>query len=78
MGIMEYHMNEALQKQFIRLVSRLEPENLTCDGECSRTQVRARLSAIRSEWRTLEKEAGRKVSEEEINKLWIDGICACR
>lgn len=54
-----------LKARFIGLAARLSPENLSCDGELSKSQIKARLSAIRKEWTALEKQAGRKVSEDE-------------
>lgn len=54
-----------IKKQFDRLLCRLSPENLHCDGECSAREVRSRLAQIRREWHDLEKLAGRTVSEDE-------------
>lgn len=54
-----------LKARFVGLAARLSPENLTCDGELSRSQAKARLSVIRREWAELEKQAGRKVTEDE-------------
>ncbi len=56
-----------LMKKFRSLACRLSPENLSCDGECSRTEVRRRRAVIMREWRILEKLIGRKVSESEID-----------
>ena len=63
-----------LQRKFVALTVRLEPENLTCDGECTRTQVRARWRAIQREWHTLEAQAGRKVSQAEVDNWWLASI----
>ena len=43
----------------------MSPENLTCDGECSRSEVARRAAALRAKLRALEAEIGRKVSEDE-------------
>lgn len=43
----------------------LSPENLTCDGELSRAQVRRKAANLRGQLRALEVELGRKVSEFE-------------
>lgn len=59
-------MNETLFKKFEALTCRLSPENLTCDGECSRSEVNQRYQQIMREWRALEKEVGRAVMVEEI------------
>lgn len=60
-----------LKKKFIDLAFRLEPENLTCDGEYhTKAAIRARYAAIKREWKAAEKEAGRKVEEAEAVQ-WI-------
>lgn len=56
---------------FFQLSGELSPENLSSDGEASASQVRAKLSDIRATWRELEKIAGRKFSEDEIETLSI-------
>ena len=53
------------------LCGELEPENLSCDGECSMTQIRARQRAIRGEWKEIEKKLGRKVSHDEACDHWL-------
>lgn len=63
---MNQPLSPALFARFDALSCRLSPENLTCDGECSPAEVRQRFAAIRREWAALEKEAGRKVTETEI------------
>jgi hypothetical protein len=50
---------------FGRLTNRLSPENLHCDGEISRAQAMKRKKQILQEWDALEKQVGRKVTEEE-------------
>jgi hypothetical protein len=52
-----------IMEYFERLRCDLSPENLTCDGECSSGQVRARLREIRACWKELEAKLGRKVAE---------------
>jgi hypothetical protein len=52
--------------QFIRLSVQLSPENLTMDGELSRSQVQKRTSALHAQWKALEKAIGRKVTEDEV------------
>lgn len=49
-----------------RIACDLSPENLTCDGELSRSAVRAKASALRAEWKEVEKILGRKVTEDEV------------
>ena len=57
--------NELLNK-FIQVAGDLSPENLTCDGELSPAQVSRKHKELMSEWRELEREAGRKVTEDEV------------
>lgn len=52
--------------RFLTLATDLSPENLSCDGELSEREVSKRRSHLMNRWRELEKEAGRKVSEDEI------------
>lgn len=61
-------MNNDLKKKFINLVFRLSPENLYCDGELTRAQAHARHRQIMREWKDLEKEAGRSVSQSEAEQ----------
>jgi len=63
---------KGLQQKFEVLVSELSPENLCCDGELSNQQVVHKLEGIRVEWQQLERLAGRRVSESEIEQLWVD------
>ena len=60
-----------LMDAFDHLSAELSPENLSCDGELSRTSINARLRAIRGEWKELERKLGRKVTEGEIEfNMW--------
>ena len=59
----------ALFPAFDSLICRLSPENLSCDGEISRTQINRRLADIRREWKVLEKQFGRKVTEAEVETI---------
>lgn len=63
---MKLTKNHPLFNNFIHLSCRLSPENLTCDGECSRTEVQARHRKIMAEWRALETKAGFKVTEDDV------------
>jgi hypothetical protein len=58
-------LTPAIKRAFAGHLNALSPENLTCGGECSPAEVRARASRIRSDWRVLEGRVGRTVSEEE-------------
>lgn len=55
-----------LFEAFENLTCALSPENLSCDGELSRTQINRRLAEIRRDWKALEKKAGVKVSQDDI------------
>jgi hypothetical protein len=55
-----------LFETFIRLTCALSPENLTCDGECSRSEVRARHASLMREWRNAEKKFGGPVTESDV------------
>lgn len=56
---------------FSKLCSELSPENLMCDGEISMSAARKKASALRAEWKQVEKSLGRKVSEGEAESWWI-------
>lgn len=43
----------------------LSPENLSCDGECSRSEVNRRAASLRADLRRLFAEIGREVTESE-------------
>lgn len=55
-----------IMKQFFGLANQLSPENLSCDGECSRSQVQVRYRQIMREWQKLERRVGRRVTQEEV------------
>jgi hypothetical protein len=52
----------------VDLAIKLSPENLTCDGELSKSQVQIRLRQIRAEWKQLEKQLRRSITESEV---WV-------
>lgn len=62
---------EELMSALDVLCGELSPENISCDGELSRTAIRKRASAIRAEWKEIERKLGRKVSEEEAENHWM-------
>jgi len=57
---------EAREALFEQLASDLSPENLHCDGECTRAQVAQRLAYYNACWSQLEELHGRKVSVDEV------------
>jgi hypothetical protein len=56
------------------LCGELSPENLSCDGELSRTAINQKLHAIMGEWKEIENKLGRKVSEDEVEIYWISKL----
>ena len=50
------------------IVSRLSPENLRCDGEASRAQVKAKSIALNQQWRRIEQRIGRAVSKGAVEE----------
>jgi hypothetical protein len=58
-------MTEEQKGKFLAMAGELSPENLTCDGESSKYAMNQRLRGIQRRWKALEKEVGRKVSENE-------------
>jgi hypothetical protein len=54
-----------IREDILRCYYQLSPENLTCDGELNKTQIRAKHSKLNKELKSLFKEYGRMVSEEE-------------
>lgn len=63
-------LTKELKSKFCELAGRLSPENLSCDGELSRSKVAARQKAIMREWAALEKAAGCEVTEDETWGWW--------
>jgi hypothetical protein len=55
-----------LIQQFQRLSNQLSPENLSCDGELTKYQVDKNRIRLKLQWESLEKQAGRTVSDEEV------------
>ena len=52
--------------QFRDLYMRLELENLTCDGELSKSEVARKYKRLMKDWKRLERQVGRTVTDEEI------------
>ena len=57
---------QEIMENFLDLACALSPENLTCDGELSRSSIDKRYASIMAEWKRLEKSVGRKVTEDEV------------
>jgi hypothetical protein len=59
-------LSQELYSEFQNLACRLSPENLTCDGECSQAESNRKYRTLTNRWKELEKQVGRKVSENEL------------
>lgn len=57
------------KRKFCELNGQLSPENLSCDGECSKSEIRAREHSIMKNWRALEEECGITLSPSD-HCLW--------
>lgn len=68
-------LTKDIKKQFINLTGDLSPENISCDGMLSRAKIAAKRKAIMKQWAALEKQAGTKVSENEVY-AWYDEVYA--
>lgn len=62
-------MTPQLLSKFSRLASDLSPENLYCDGEISQAEAMEKKRRITKEWRELEQQLGRKITEDEVWRL---------
>ena len=58
-----------IKKQFEDLVCRLSPENLSCDGEITRSEANAKFVRLTAKWEKLERQIGFKVAETDV---WSD------
>lgn len=68
---MKLTKSHPLFESFLNLSGRLSPENLCCDGECSRAEVSRRYAAIMREWHKLEKTIGFSVSEDDVWSAYL-------
>ena len=59
-------LSDALHGKFVDIAMKLEPENLTMDGEASKTEVKQRATFLKKQWSDLEYLVGRQVTEDEI------------
>lgn len=53
-------------KRFESLLGQLSPENISCDGELNSQQIKFRKQVIAKEWKYLEGQLGREVSEDDV------------
>jgi hypothetical protein len=59
-----------IREDILNCYLQLSPENISCDGQLNKTQIRAKMSKINKELKYLFKEYGKIVSEEEALK-WL-------
>jgi len=63
--VIEKRSEEELMRSIDILYSRMSPENISWDGERSRTEVKRAYSRLKAQLRVCFKELGREVSEHE-------------
>jgi hypothetical protein len=61
-GFKMKQISEYYFQQFKAIACALEPENLSCNGECTKKVVALRKSKLKMEWKQLENQLGFKVS----------------
>lgn len=65
-------MNSVLNKQhrlfkmFLEIANAMNDENMAGDGEFSKDEIEKRRRRLESDWKYLERQLGRKVSQQEI------------
>ena len=64
--------NTEIMNAFLTLASQLSQENLTCDGELSKRQVQIKLRQLRTEWKRLENQIGRTMTEDEVWQWYLN------
>lgn len=62
---------DELMQELDSLCAALSPENLSCDGELSRTAISQKLREIKGEWKEIEKKLGKKVTQDEVEERWL-------
>lgn len=62
---------EDIFRQFLSMACDLSPENLSCDGEISNAEANKKYRVIMKKWHKLEKELGRKITENEVWEIHI-------
>jgi|TARA_R100001530_G_scaffold135741_2_gene113742 hypothetical protein len=59
--------------EFLNLANYMSPENVSCDGELSRTETNRKYSKLQTQWRKLEKKVGCRVEEDEVWDWYKEG-----
>ncbi len=58
-------LTKEVKEEFIELVAKLSPENLSCDGEITPAEAQAKYRTLTVRWKRLEHSLGMKVTERE-------------
>jgi hypothetical protein len=59
-------MTKEQREKFLNLACQLSPENISWDGERSRSEIDKARKKLMREWAALEREVGRVVTETEV------------
>jgi len=59
-------LSPELKEKFLNIASALSPENISWDGERPKSAIARERSRLNAEWKKLEAQVGRKVSEDEV------------
>ena len=65
-------LSENILNQFEDLSSQLSPENISCDGMSTPSEIDKRIEALLTEWVKLERKICRRVSQIEIETRYLD------
>lgn len=63
-------LTNEIKNQFIDLYCRLSPENLSMDGELTRTATTKRYNKLMAEWKLREKQIKFKVTDAHVEN-WM-------
>ena len=55
-----YQTKEGINELFTMMNNDMSPENISCDGECSKTEVARKAREIRAAWKFCERISGTK------------------
>lgn len=69
---------DAVMRDIVNAYSDLSPENLTCDGELTRAQAAVRRTAVHRRLADLQRELGRRVSEDQAWEWYHKNIAHLR
>lgn len=56
----------SMKEKFLNIASALSPENISWDGERPKSAIARERARLNAEWKKLEAQVGRKVSEDEV------------